>query len=144
MIVIIMISLILYLIVAFSTYKAMPEIEKQKKLIYILVGIVIILLITFIFANIALSKENIQEKEKLNIAKQTAIYLIAPINSLILMPIGNSISKAKGKRIKKEQLKKRLLIWIFVFIIFIVFIEQSYIRNFVEGLLVSRVWQKKK
>ena len=140
MIVIIMISLILYIIVAFSTYKAMPEIDKQKKYVYIIVGFIIVFLFTYILASISLMGKDVQDAEILNIAKKTAIYLIAPINSLILMPIGNSISKTKGKRLTKQKLKKRLLIWMIVFIVCIVFFEQSYIKNFVEGLLVSKTW----
>ena len=139
MIVIIMISIIIYLIVALSTYKAMPEIIKQKKYTYIFVGFLIIFLITYILANIYVGTDITQEKEKLNAAKKIAIYLMAPINSFILMPIGNCVSKAKGKRITKDQFERRLLIWVFIFIVCIIFFEQTYIKNFVQGLLVNSV-----
>lgn len=136
MIVIIMISLILYLIVANSIYHAMPEIKKEKKLIYILVGFLIVFIITYILTNIATTNQINIDKEKLSISKQVAIFLIAPINSLILMPIGSSISKCKGKRITKEKLNKKILIYTALFIVCILF-EKAYIQNFIQGLLVS-------
>lgn len=134
--IIIIISLILYFIVANSIYHAMPEIKKEKKLIYIIIGFFLLFLITYILTNLSAQQASQIEEEKLSIAKRTAIYLMAPINSFILMPIGRAISKCKEKKLTKEKLKKRIAVIIFLFILCLI-LEKSYIQNFIQGLLVS-------
>ena len=135
MIVIIMISLILYIIIAKGIYHAIPELPKEKKLIYIIIGFIIVFFITYILTDISAITED-KSKQSLKIAKHTAIYLMAPINSFVLMPIGNSISKCKEKIITKEKLNKKLIIYSIIFIVCMI-MEKTYIQKFIQGLLVS-------
>ena len=134
MIVIMLISVCLYLVVAMCIYKAMPEIKKERRFRYIIIGFIVIFLITFVIAHLVNINTVGKIEKNIEIARRTATYLLAPINSIILMLYGISASKFKGKRINKTQFNKRLIIYFVLFIIFII-LEKSYMQNFIEGLL---------
>ena len=137
MIVIILISLALYLVSITCIYKTMPEIKKEKKIKYILVGCITIFIITFIVSNVISIETQETNIQKIAVARRTAAYILSPINSIILMLIGISTNKYKSKRISKEKLNKRLIIYLVVFIV-LMFLEKGYMKGFIEGLLIAK------
>ncbi len=132
MFIIVLISIILYLIFT-TVIKYNTKLEKDQKVKYIIVGHIVVFIITSILCNITSSQiDNI--KQLVNITRNTAILIFAPLNSIILAPIGNMLSKLKNNNITSEQFKARLII-IFVIAVILLILEFRYIKNFQTGLL---------
>lgn len=134
MFIISIISIIIYLIATLSIWTNIYEFEKEKKIKFILLGIAIIFIVTWII--VSFSSGGIQvEKSYLKVAKTTSLLIFAPINTIFAMPyLGNVLNKYKQKRLDEEKMKKRLLILgVVLLIVFIV--EANYIKTFELGLL---------
>lgn len=137
MTVIVIISLTIYTIAAIAIYYNLYNFDKTKKIKFIILGCIIILLITTII--VLISSINIEEKEYLGITKTTSILLFAPINSIIVLPyIGHLLNKYKDKKITEEQLKKKFLIALVLLIIIVIF-ELGYIKDFQTGLIQNAI-----
>lgn len=133
MTVIVIISIVIYTVAAIAIYYNLYNFDKTKKIKFIILGSIIILIITTII--VFISSINIEKKEYLGITKTTSILLFAPINSIMVLPyIGHLFNKYKDKRITEEQLKRKLLIALVLLILVVIF-ELGYIKNFQIGLI---------
>lgn len=117
-------------------YHNMYNYDKGSRIKLLIAGFIITFIITVIICNISSGSIN-TNANYLSIVRNTAILLFAPINAIISLPyIGNVLNKYKEKRITKEQLKKRLIIFSVILIIIVIF-EVGYIKDFEIGLLKS-------
>lgn len=134
MFIISIISIIIYLIAALTIWTNIYEFEKEKKIKFIISGIAIIFIITWII--VLISSGGIQvESSYLKIAKTTSLLIFAPINTILAVPyLGNMLNKYKQKRLDEQKLKKRLLAWGIVLLVIVIF-EINYINTFEMGLL---------
>lgn len=134
MFIISIISIIIYLIGTLTIWTNIYEFEKEKKIKFIISGIAIIFIITWII--VLISSGGIQvENSYLKIAKTTSLLIFAPINTIFAVPyLGNMLNKYKQNRIDEEKLKKRLLVWGIVLLVIVIF-EINYINTFEIGLL---------
>ena len=136
MVLIFIIILALYIIAIISTYQNMFAFEKTTKILYLILGFIIVSIITVIISKIGLPN-SADNKEILNVVKRTIQIIFIPLNALIILPfMANNISKYKVKAISEEKLKKRILIMSIVYIIFIIF-EKNYIKDFHIGVLAN-------
>ena len=134
MFIISIISIIIYLIATLTIWTNIYEFEKEKKIKFIISGIAIIFIITWII--VLISSGGIQvESSYLKIAKTTSLLIFAPINTILAVPyLGNMLNKYKQNRISEQNLKKRLLAWGIVLLVIVIF-EINYINTFEMGLL---------
>ena len=134
MFIISIISIIIYLIATLTIWTNIYEFEKEKKIKFIISGIAIIFIITWII--VLISSGGIQvQSSYLKIAKTTSLLIFAPINTILAVPyLGNMLNKYKQNRINEQKLKKRLLAWGIVLLVIVIF-EINYINTFEIGLL---------
>ncbi len=143
MVLIVIISLIIYIIGAIAIYHNMYSIDKAKKIRFIVIGFIIVLIITIVLVSVSSNNIEIQNKEYksyepyINTTKTMSILLFAPINSIIsLVYIANILNKYTDKRIDENKLTKRFLIFGIILILVIIF-EIGYITDFETGLITN-------
>lgn len=137
MIIIAIISIIIYIVAIVAIYYNINELDKNQKIIFIIVGIIVVLILTTIICSITSSQIKIGNKEQIKITKTTAILIFSPINAIIFLPfVGNTLNKYKEENIDNEKIKKRLIL-LGVLVIIVMMIELGYIKDFQNGLLAS-------
>lgn len=108
------------------------NIEKTKKLLYTMIsmGVVyIIVLITYFFSSIGLSKEVTQKSQDM------ITFTFVPVNAIIIVPfLLRSFNQRKNKDITTEQLNKRTII-VAILAIVIVVGEFFYFRSIEKGII---------
>lgn len=141
MFLILVISLIIYIIGVIAIYHNMYSVDKSKKIQFIMVGFLVILLLTMLLVFISSNNINIENREYksysqyISTTKTMSILLFAPINSIIVLPyIGNLLNKYTDQRINGEQLKKKILICAVILILVVIF-EIGYVKDFQTGLI---------
>lgn len=130
-----MISIVMYIVAILMISSNTYEFEKQKKIKFILLGMVIIFFITWMIVEISSNGIQIENQSYLTIAKKTSIFLFAPINTIVCLPyLGYVINKYKQQTLTKEKVKNKIgIMCIIIFVILM--IEINYIKSFELGLL---------
>ncbi len=148
MFLIVLISVIIYIIGVIAIYHNMYNIDKIRKIKFIILGFIVVLIITSVLVLISSNNIVIENREYksyknyIGITKTTSILLFAPINAIISLPyMGNLLNQYTEKRITKEQLKKKILIFGVVLVLIIIF-EVSYIKDFETGLIKNALNRK--
>ena len=137
MVIIAVVSIIIYVIATLMISTNTYEFERGKKIEFMLIGISIILLATWMIVSVSSKGIQLENQSYLNTIKTTSVLIFAPINTILALPyLGNIINKYKQKRLQEVQIKKRLIVWS-VFLVIIVIIETSYIKSFELGILNS-------
>lgn len=115
------------------------EFEKEKKIQFIIIGIIVMLVLTWIIVSISSIGIQVENKEYIRISKLSSVFIFAPINSIFALPyLGNIINKLKQERLTNGQVKTRVLILLIILII-IGIIEISYIKSFQIGMLSNAI-----
>lgn len=128
------ISIILYIVSFLVIYYNINNFEKNKKVMFLIIGSIIMFILTYILCTFTSAKIDFAKK-LVDITKITAILIFAPLNSIIfLAPIGNTISKLKNNEIKEGKLVRRIIL-IAVIAIATILLEFNYINNFQIELL---------
>lgn len=145
------ISLILYLVAIAIISKNMYYFNKEQKIVFIAIGLIVVFIITVILCNISVSNIELNSIESLvklkeqsgeiNIqkiiagAKNIALYIIAPINSMVLLTLlARILNKSKEEGTDIKTIKTRMILILILFIIVLI-LEKRYIYNFVTGML---------
>ena len=135
MVFIIIVSIVIYFVLIAWTWQSLGFIEKQKKVGIILIGIFLTYIITLIVFQIAKSDITYPNANVQNSIKNMLVAIFTGINGLIIMPqIGKILDKINEDEIEKEQLTKRVIILLIIFIICLIF-ESGYMKNTQEGIL---------
>lgn len=135
MVLMILLSIVIYVVGIASVYHSIPALEKNKKIKFIVIGVIVTLIITIIICSITSGGIEGYKKEIISATRNIAILIFAPINLIVLVPyIGSSLDKLKSEQINEDKLKKRFII-VFIILIILVIIELNYIKNFQMGLL---------
>lgn len=133
---IIIVAIIIYFILIAWTWKSLGEVEKNKKVIYILIGISIMYLLTVIVFYIAKAGITYESKEIQNNIQNVLVNLFTGINGIIAMPqIGKIFDKINEGEIEKNQIMRRILILFLIFMIFLIF-ETGYMKDTQVGILM--------
>ena len=127
--------ILVYIIYIIWTWHNLGFLEKNKKIAFIVIGTLIILLITFIIFNIS-KQEIVYPNENIEASISNILILIfTGLNSIILMPvIAKFVDKLNEDEIQKEKFLKILIIILVIFII-IAILECGYIKDTIEGIL---------
>lgn len=123
-----------WVVIAYTWYK-LETFERKTKVKFILFGIVISYLITFLLCNIASIGIEFGIKEVKNTIVQNLILIFTPINAIILMPyIGGTISMYDSNQIEQDEALNRLK-KIFIIFFIIAIIEVIFLRNIEIGTI---------
>ncbi|MCI8482103.1 MAG: hypothetical protein HFJ27_03315 [Clostridia bacterium] len=137
MIIIGIISIVIYIVAILMVVTNTYEFEKEKKIKFIIIGGITILLATWLIVMISSSAIKIDNHNVLSITKMTSILIFAPLNTMAILPyLGNVLNKYKQKRLEEKQVEKRIIILVCILVIMMI-IEVSYIKDFEIGLLNS-------
>lgn len=133
------ISIAIFAIAILMIYTNIYEFEKEKKIQFIIIGIVTIAIFTWIIVSISSIGIQVENKEYLKISKLSSILIFAPINAIFALPyLGNIINKSKQDRLTNGQVKTRVVI-LLVILVIIAIIEVSYIKSFQIGMLSNAI-----
>ena len=132
---IIVIALIIYFINIAWTWKSLEEIEKSRKVIFIIVGLLILFIITLITFNISTKNVAYQHQGQTQLIRNVLVAIFTGINGIIIMPqLAKILEKAKNGDLEKNQIRNRIILWIIVLIICIIF-ECGYMESTQKGIV---------
>ena len=135
MTIIVIVAIIIYAILITWCWHNLGRIENSKKIIYILVGMIIIFIITNIVYSI--SKVNIQypEQQMESTIQNMLVLVFTALNGLIVMPyIAKQLDKIHEKKIEKEKFTKKKLLLLIIFILCLI-LESGYLKDTQVGIL---------
>ena len=138
MAVILIIIAILFLVLLGWSWNSLGCIDKKEKIKYIIIGLVLTYLLTFIIY--AISKIGIQydNKEAMKMIRTVFVLLFAIVNGYILLPYSfKKIEKIKNEEIEEEKLKRSIIILLIIIVILLIF-ESIYLGNLQQGILKMR------
>lgn len=127
--------ILIYIVLIIWTVKNLGYMEKSKKIIYIISGLIITYILTLIIFLIS-KGEIIYPNEKIEKVMQNILVIIfAGVNACIIMPyIAKIIDKINEREITKEELRNRIIIFILILIVIFVF-EGNYMNSIQDGIL---------
>lgn len=130
-----LIVIILLLVLFGWTWHSLGNIEKPKKVICIIVGILIVYIITLIIYNISKIGITYENKETMKLIQNVFVALFTIINAYIILPyVFKKLEKINNDEIEKEQLKKSILVLVIIILILGIF-ESLYLGNIQQGIL---------
>lgn len=135
MTVIIIVAILIFIISIVWVWHNLGNIEKPRKVAFIMIGLVITYVITLVIYNVSNPDIIYPSQEIEKYVANVLIMIFTGLNALILLPfIANLFDKILEEEIEKEQVKKRIII-IFVIFIVSIFIEKGYLKNTQEGII---------
>ena len=133
------ISIAIFAIAILMIYTNIYEFEKEKKIQFIIIGIIVMVIFTWIIVSISYIGIKIENKEYLKISKISSVLIFAPINVIFALPyLGNIINKLKQDRLTNGQVKLRVLILLAILVILAI-MEVGYIKSFQIGILSNAI-----
>ena len=133
------ISIAIFAIAILMIYTNIYEFEKEKKMQFIIIGIIVMVIFTWIIVSISSIGIQVENKEYIKISKLSSVLIFAPINAILALPyLGNIINKLKQDRLTNGQVKLRVLI-LLVILVILAIMEVSYIKNFQIGILSNAI-----
>ena len=141
-IIISIITIILFAVLGVYTWQKLGNIEKKTKIIYIVVGLLIVAFITLILFNISSANIEYEKIEMKNDIRKMLVLIFTPVNALFLMPsFAKILNEIKNDEIEKEKLKIRILKILIIFVIVLI-IEYNYLVNTQIGIM--EIYKKQK
>lgn len=137
MILIVITAMIGYIVFFAWTWQTLGSMEKKKKVVYILIGTIFLYGVTWlIFPKSEINSQKVEIQKQI---QNTIVIIFTGINGIIFMPqMGKLFDKIKEGEIKKEQVKKRIILLMLLFIL-IAILERGYMKDTQAGIL--RVYQ---
>lgn len=130
------ITAILYIIlISFTIHNLKPIKNNNVKITCIAMGLVIMLISTWITFQISASSVNYTNNAMVGNVRNMLLAVFVPVNGLITMPyLANMLSKIGTNEITKEKFKKRLIILVIIFLVVLIF-ECSYFKSTQIGIV---------
>lgn len=133
--VIIIITIAILLILIELTWKSLEDLEKNQKIIFILVGLIITFIITLIIFNISKSAINYNSKDMIKSVQNILVSVFTALNGLIfIVPVARIYMKIKNKDSNISKIKINIIVMIILFILVIIF-ETNYFENIQDGII---------
>ena len=132
---IIIVGIIVHLVLIVLIWHSLGFIEKNKKVLLTIIGLIITYIVTFIIFQMSKKGVIYQKIEIEKDVRNILVMIFAGINGIIFMPqIEKILDKINEDEIDKKTLTKRIVILIIIFIICIN-IETGYMKETQEGIL---------
>ena len=127
--VIICIIIVMFLVLLGWTWSSLEDIEKTKKIEYIIVGFVVVYIITIIIYQISKIGISYENREIMKAIQNILVLVFSIVNGYILLPyIFKKIVQIQNDDIDDKKFKKSIVILIAVIIILTI-IESNYLAN---------------
>ena len=127
--------ILLYLVLIAWTWYNLGMLEKPKKVIYILVGVLINFVLTLILFQFSKSGVDYINSDIESSIKTLTLILYTALNGCIILPfLAKTVDKLKEDELTKEQLRTRLIIFL-IMIVLICDFETGYMRSMQQGIL---------
>ena len=138
MAVILIIIAILFLVLLGWSWNSLGSIDKKEKIKYIIIGLVLTYLLTFIIYAISKIGIRYDNKETMKMIRTVFVLLFAIVNGYILLPYSfKKIEKIKNEEIEEEKLKRSIIILLIIIVMLLIF-ESIYLGNLQQGILKMR------
>ena len=135
MTIIVIISIVIYAILVTWCWHNLGRIEKSKKIIYIIIGMIIIFIITNIVYSISKADVSYPEEQIEGTVRNTLLLVFTALNGLIVMPyIAKQLDRIREKEIEKEKFTKKMILLLIVFILCLI-LESGYLKDTQLGIL---------
>ena len=135
MIFIIITVIIVYFTLIGWTWQSLGSVEKNKKIAYIVIGLIVLYILTLIIFQTTKNGINYQNKQIQNSIQNILVIIFTGINGIIVMPqIAKILDKINEDEIQQNELKKRIIILLIIFVICIIF-ECGYMKDTQEGII---------
>ena len=133
---VIMIGAVIIFIISFIwIWHNMGNIEKTKKIAFIIIGTGIMYLLTLIIYNIASPNITYPSEEIKQAVNNVLMIVFTGLNTLIFLPwIANLLDKILEEEIDKDQARTRIIV-LLVILILCIFIEKGYLESTQEGII---------
>ena len=129
------ITIVIYIILIAWTWQSLGSIENNKKLIYLVIGLFMIYGLTFLTFQISKSGITYENKEIESSIQTLLVIIFSGINGVILMPLmAKILDKMNENEIEKEQVKKRIIFWLMIGLVCLIF-ESSYMKDTQKGIM---------
>ena len=127
--VIICIIIVMFLVLLGWTWSSLEDIEKTKKIEYIIVGFIVVYIITIIIYQISKIGISYENREIMKAIQNIFVLVFSIVNGYILLPyIFKKIVQIQNDEIDDKKFKKSIVILIAVIIILTI-IESNYLAN---------------
>ena len=133
--IIIFIVIVLFLVLLKWMWNSLGNIEKSKKNTYIIAGLVITYIITFIIYNISKIKITYDNIEIMKLIQTVFVGIFTILNSYLILPyVFKKINQIKNKEIEEKRIQRIIIILIIIVFIISIF-EIIYLGNIQQGIL---------
>ncbi len=135
MIYIILVAIVTYFVLIAWTWQSLGFIEKNKKVGFILVGLILMYILTLITFQLTKSGIEYPNAETQSSIQNVLVAIFTGINGILVMPqIGRIFNKVNEDEMEKAKAQKRILMILILFFICLAF-EVGYMKNTQEGIL---------
>ncbi len=138
--VIIIITLAIFCVLIIGTWHYLGNIEKTKKIVFIIIGIFVSYLITMILFSISKSGVTYPSNEIEQMVQNMIVTIFTGLNGILVLPyLGRLWDKISEEEITKQQFQKRICILLIIAIIVFI-LEINYLKGVQNGIL--EIYQK--
>lgn len=128
-------TILIFVVSIVWTWHNLGNIEKPRKVVFIIIGLLITYVLTMLLYNIAKPDITYPSEEIRNVVANTLKLVFTGLNALIFLPlIANVLDKILEEEIEKTQAKRRIVIILVIFVVCI-FVEKGYIESTQEGII---------
>ena len=127
--------ILIFVISIVWTWHNLGNIEKPRKVAFIIIGLLITYLVTMLLYNLSNPDITYPSEEIQKTVANTLILVFTGLNALIFLPlIANVLDKILEEEIEKTQAKRRIIIILVIFVVCI-FVEKGYLESTQEGIM---------
>ena len=135
MTVIMIVAVLIFIISIVWIWHNLGNIEKPRKVAFIIIGLLIMYIFTVILYNFSSSNIAYPSEEIQKTVSNTLILVFTGLNALIFLPfIANLVDKILEEEIGKQKAQRRIIILLIIFVICI-FVEKGYLESTQEGII---------
>lgn len=132
---IIIVTIIMFLVLIGWTWNNLASIDKNKKIGYIVLSIIIMMIVTLIIFSISKIGVNYENENMVGPVRILLVAVFTSLNGFVLIQyIARILGRTYEQTIEKEEANKKIVIILIVFIIIAV-IECLYMKNIQNGIL---------
>lgn len=138
--VIIIIILAIFCVLIIGTWHYLGNIDKTKKIVFIVIGIFVSYLITMLLFSISKSGITYPSNEIEQMVQNMIVIVFTGLNGILMLPyLGRLWDKMSEEEITKQQFQKRICILLIIAIIVFI-LESNYLNGVQIGIL--EIYQK--
>ena len=138
--VIIIIMLAIFCVLIIGTWHYLGNIDKTRKIVFIIIGIFASYLITMLLFSISKSGITYPSDEIEQMVQNMIVIVFTGLNGILMLPyLGRLWDKMSEEEITKQQFQKRICILLIIAIIVFI-LESNYLNGVQSGIL--EIYQK--